>query len=203
MANWTDLSAEFTYGQKLTSALMQELRDNITALAEGATGAPEVEAPALSDAAIHTVLPAGCVIASMRDTVPNGFLECDGSAVNRTTYADLFTAIGVIYGNGDGSTTFNIPDLRGEFLRGYDNGAGTDPDAGSRTDRGDTTTGDAVGTGQACGIESHTHAGTYYKNVPAGLGQTAGGTWGASAIDSTGGNETRPVNVSVMYCIRY
>lgn len=59
-------------------------------------------------------------------TAPAGFLFCDGSAVSRTTYASLFSAIGTLYGVGDGSTTFNLPDLRGEFIRGYDNGRGAD-----------------------------------------------------------------------------
>lgn len=52
------------------------------------------------------------------NTVPDGYLYCDGSAVSRTTYSELFAAIGTIYGAGDGSTTFNVPDLRGYFLRG-------------------------------------------------------------------------------------
>lgn len=52
------------------------------------------------------------------NTVPDGYLYCDGSAVSRTTYSELFAAIGTLYGAGDGSTTFNVPDLRGYFLRG-------------------------------------------------------------------------------------
>ena len=59
-------------------------------------------------------------------TVPSGYLECNGAAVSRTTYAALFAIIGVQYGAGNGSSTFNIPDLRGEFVRGFDNGKGTD-----------------------------------------------------------------------------
>ena len=55
-------------------------------------------------------------------SAPAGFLKCSGQAVSRTTYAALFTAIGTLYGVGDGSTTFNLPDLRGEFIRGLDDG---------------------------------------------------------------------------------
>ena len=55
----------------------------------------------------------GSIIAWGSDTIPNGFLLCDGSAVSRTTYADLFSVIGTNFGIGDGSTTFNLPDLRG------------------------------------------------------------------------------------------
>ena len=65
------------------------------------------------------------------ESVPTGYLECDGSAISRTTYANLFGVIGDQYGVGDGSITFNIPDWRGLFPRCWDNGAGVDPDAGS------------------------------------------------------------------------
>lgn len=59
-------------------------------------------------------------------TPPSGWLKCNGAAVSRSTYAALFTAIGTQFGSGDGSTTFNVPDLRGEFVRGYDDGRGVD-----------------------------------------------------------------------------
>lgn len=91
-------------------------------------------------------------------TIPSGYLECDGSAVSRTTYSALFAAIGTIYGVGDGSTTFNIPDYRGEFLRGWDHSSGNDPDAASRTDRGDGTTGDVIGSKQTEALISHAHS---------------------------------------------
>ena len=64
--------------------------------------------------------------------VPFGMLRCDGSAVSRTTFADLFTKIGTTWGDGDGATTFNIPDGRGRVFRGRDAGAGRDPDAALR-----------------------------------------------------------------------
>jgi len=55
-----------------------------------------------------------------RPTAPDGWLLCDGEEVSRTNYARLFEAIGTIYGEGDGSTTFNLPDMRGLFVRGHD-----------------------------------------------------------------------------------
>lgn len=58
--------------------------------------------------------------------IPSGWLECNGSTISRTTYAELFAAIGDNYGAGDGSTTFVIPDLRGQHIRGHDNGRGVD-----------------------------------------------------------------------------
>ena len=71
-------------------------------------------------------VPSGSVFCMAVATVPSGYLECNGAAVSRTTYAALFAVIGVQYGAGNGSSTFNIPDLRGEFIRGFDNGKGTD-----------------------------------------------------------------------------
>tara|TARA_Y100000361_G_C11158746_1_gene345804 strand:- start:467 stop:1246 length:780 start_codon:yes stop_codon:yes gene_type:complete len=64
------------------------------------------------------VLSSGALVSYAGSSIPTGFLDCDGSAVDRTTYADLFTAIGTTWGIGDGSTTFNIPDLRSAHLRG-------------------------------------------------------------------------------------
>ena len=59
-------------------------------------------------------------------TVPTGWLECNGAAVSRTTYANLFAATGTSWGVGNGTTTFNLPDTRGEFIRGWDHGRGVD-----------------------------------------------------------------------------
>lgn len=61
----------------------------------------------------------------LESAVPNGWLLCSGQAVSRTTYADLFHLIGTTYGAGDGSTTFNVPDLRGRMILGNDNMGGT------------------------------------------------------------------------------
>ncbi len=71
--------------------------------------------------------PAGTVDYFANSTAPIGYLECNGQAVSRTQYPELFFAIGILYGPGDGTSTFNLPDLRGEFIRGADNGKGTDP----------------------------------------------------------------------------
>ncbi|TBR42826.1 hypothetical protein CBF23_006525 [Marinomonas agarivorans] len=57
---------------------------------------------------------------------PAGFIKANGAAISRIDYADLFAKIGTLYGEGDGSTTFNVPDLRGEFVRGWDDGRGVD-----------------------------------------------------------------------------
>lgn len=62
---------------------------------------------------LSAVMPSGAVIPFAGSAAPSGFLLCSGQAVSRTTYAALFAAIASVYGAGDGSTTFNVPDLRG------------------------------------------------------------------------------------------
>jgi microcystin-dependent protein len=69
--------------------------------------------------------PTGSVLPFAGSTAPTNFLLCFGQAVNRTTYADLFTVCGTTYGAGDGTTTFNLPDLRGRAIGGLDNMGGT------------------------------------------------------------------------------
>lgn len=166
-------------------------------------------------ALINAGAPVGSVIAWLTEVAPLGYLECDGAAVSRTTYAELFAKIGVTFGPGNGTTTFNLPDLRGEFLRGWDHGSAHDPNAATRTNRGDGTTGDHVGTKQADELEGHNHASAWagndgrYGAAPDGAAAyvdrtTSGGTaTTASLSGSTGGAETRPRNVAVMYVIRY
>jgi microcystin-dependent protein len=85
-------------------------------------------------------------------SAPSGWLLCDGSAISRTTYVDLFAVISTAFGSGDGSTTFNIPDLRGRTVAGKDNMGGT---AANRiTAAGSGITGTTLGA--AGGAETHT-----------------------------------------------
>ena len=135
-------------------------------------------------------VPTGSVFTMATTTVPSGYLECDGAAVSRTTYADLFAAIGTTWGAGNGSSTFNVPDLRGEFVRGWDNGRGVDD---SRT----------FGSFQADEFRSHTHpydasrGGSDYGGANPASGSPSSGTTG-----SAGGAETRPRNIAMMYVIK-
>lgn len=69
--------------------------------------------------------PAGTIVAFAGTTAPQGWALCSGEAISRTTYAELYTAIGTHYGSGDGSSTFNLPDLRGRTVFGKDNMGGT------------------------------------------------------------------------------
>lgn len=87
----------------------------------------------------------GEVKAFARSAAPDGWLKCNGAAVSRTTFAALFAVIGTTYGNGNGTTTFNLPDLRGEFLRGWDDGRGIDA-------------GRNLGSAQAQQLLQHNHA---------------------------------------------
>ncbi len=151
------------------------------------------------------IVPVGCIIpfAGNGTNLPAGWLICDGRAISRTTYKTLYESIGVIYGKGDGSTTFNLPDYRGMFLRGVDHGAGNDPDSSSRSSQaGGTATGDNVGSRQDDEFKSHNHS---YTSFPNSRGDIASGRYwqaGGSTTGATGGNETRPKNVYVNYLIR-
>lgn len=134
---------------------------------------------------------------------PFGFFECNGAAVSRTTFAVLFSVTGTGYGQGDGSTTFNLPDLRGRFVRGWDHGAGVDPDAASRTAMATGgATGDNPGSIQGDAFKSHTHL--IQDNIlqyQSGSDKRRPGQ-DTGASDATGGNETRPKNANLMYIIK-
>lgn len=99
-----------------------------------------------------TLIPLGSVLPFAGAAAPTGFLLCYGQAVSRTTYAALFGVIGATYGAGDGSTTFNLPDLRGRVIAGKDNMGGTS--ANRLTGQSGGLDGDVLGaTG---GAETHT-----------------------------------------------
>ncbi len=78
------------------------------------------------------ICPTGTVFPFAGTTAPNGWLLCNGAAVSRTVYSQLYSVLGTVSGSGDGSTTFNIPDYRGVFLRGVDGGTTRDPDSAAR-----------------------------------------------------------------------
>lgn len=195
-------------------------------------GAGNVGLSALAAAVAQALNPAGSVIAFAGSTAPSGYLHCDGSVVSRTTYADLFAAIGTAHGSGDGSTTFNLPDYRGRFLRGWSNGQTRDPNKATRTAMGTGgATGDNVGSVQGyatarpttnfvTGNESASHGHPYnmgiggsggslpgYVNASGTASNTNGTTNHQNAnhthtVTSGGDSETRPVNAYVMYCIK-
>jgi phage-related tail fiber protein len=132
------------------------------------------------------------------DNIPDGWLECNGAEISRTTYDKLFSKIGTAYGIGDDDTTFNIPDLRGEFIRGWDNGRGIDNQRGFASYQADI-------------FKSHTHSsdgtrtGKYSSNPGSNFFASSGdvSNYGAKNINDTGGSETRPRNIALIYCIKY
>ena len=168
---------------------------NPLAVAYGGTGSTtkagaRAAIGAASAADVAAAIPTGLIFYHAATTAPTGFLACDGSAVSRTTYATLFGVIGTTFGSGDGSTTFNVPDLRGEFIRGWDNGRGVD-------------TGRVFGSAQADDLKSHTHPASQTRTDIAGGGsQTVLTTGSSNATGSTGGTETRPRNIALLPCIK-
>ena len=135
------------------------------------------------------LLPAGAVFAFAMTAAPAGYLACDGSNVSRTQYAALFAAIGTSFGNGDGATTFTLPDLRGEFVRGWSNTRGVDA-------------GRPFGSAQADELRAHSHAIKSGTGGGAQLESGQGGTSTTNQTETTGGVETRPRNVALLYAIK-
>ena len=171
-------------------------------------------------------VPTGAVFCVAVATIPTGYLECNGAAVNRTTYAALFSFIGTQYGAGNGSSTFNLPDLRGEFVRGFDNGRGVDSGRSiGSSQSGQNLSHDHDADASATSNVSdpgHRHPSRGYGNDDDGGNQYTGSgnndvrsnaiedaTTGISVatnvsidVDNDGGNEARPRNVAMMYIIK-
>ena len=138
-------------------------------------------------------IPSGTVAHFATPSAPAGWLKANGAAISRATYSSLFAAIGVTFGAGDGSTTFNLPDLRGEFIRGFDDGRGVDA-------------GRVLGAAQADMFKSHSHNITAYPQAGSGANISAGSSTtvtGTASTTSAGGAETRPRNVALLACIKY
>lgn len=165
------------------------------------------------------LVPTGAVLPFAGTAAPSGYVLCQGAEVDRTVFANLFAVIGTAHGAGNGSTTFNLPDYRGRFLRGTDNAVGRDPNAGVRTSMNSGgNTGDNVGSIQGDSFTSHQHIQGYGSSVSpaARYGSVSGlasarvdyytaaatdGTDGA-LVSSTGGAETRPINAYINYIIK-
>jgi microcystin-dependent protein len=175
------------------------------------------------------VMPVGTIVPYGGATATDGWLLCDGGVVSRTTYADLFAVIGTAFGEGDGTTTFNLPDLRGMFLRGRDAGAGRDPDTGGREEMAyGGNTGDTVGSVQADAMQQLTGEmyNTYATTARSGItgvftGSTMTGGSNATSPSYSGSHskaymkfdsanspnartstETRPINAYVNFIIK-
>lgn len=194
-SNYVALQAPATVASNLTLTLPAADGSSGQALTTNGSGT-------LAFATIGGV-PTGAVFYFAANTAPTGFLKANGAAVSRTTYAALFAITGTTYGSGDGSTTFNVPDLRGEFIRGWADNRAVD-------------TGRAFGSAQADGIRASTVAGiarTYYSGQSAtGEFSWAGGAGELASNAAQGGDyqinlgsapETRPRNVALLACIKF
>lgn len=171
----------------------------------------EAKLPPL-DGSLLTNLPtlnSGVVAYFASETPPTGFLEANGSLLLRADYPALFDRIGTRWGAGDGSTSFRIPDLRGVFIRGWDNGRGIDPTRAFGDLQNDamqnitgTIAGVVMGDWGITGSGAFQHLGTY------GIGRSSSGQYAhslsfdASRVARTAA-ETRPTNVSLLPCIKY
>ncbi|BAR14528.1 phage collar domain containing protein [uncultured Mediterranean phage uvMED] len=175
----------------------------------------------LSFTALPQAVPTGSVHMMATTTAPSGYLKCNGAAVSRTTYADLFAIVGTTWGEGNGSSTFNVPDLRGEFVRGW-------------ADNGSVDSGRSFASSQSDQNQQHNHTATatstvtdpgHFHDVPysnsdsgdgvieesgtgfSGVEPTNSATTGISvstsvSIANSGGSEARPRNIAMMYVIK-
>lgn len=154
-------------------------------------------------------VPPGAVFFFPNSFLPNGYLECNGAEVSRTDYPNLYQAIGTRFGSGDGIHTFNLPDLRGQFIRAWDSSGLVDPNR-------------LLGSKQTDAMQGHfheplkPHTTTFHGDAgdvntharPSGVGTDAiAPSTGGPITDGTNGtpriaNETRPVNVALVACIK-
>lgn len=164
--------------------------------------------------AVAELSPVGSLVIMDGDVVPNGHLKINGASLSRITFADLWvyaqtitnfvlqatkdadpTGYSGYYGDGDGATTFTLPDRRGLFSRAWDNGRGIDPARG-------------IGSYQADDFKSHVHdvliSGDFNLGdaTPNGTSFSTG-VFRSNKIGSTGGTETRPMSIADMYCVKY
>lgn len=154
--------------------------------------------------------PAGMIAYFATPDAPAGWLKCNGAAVNRTAYADLFNAIGTIFGAGNGVTTFALPDLRGEFIRGWDDGRGKDPGRNFASHQRDAFQDHAhsVQTGEPGQISFTAGQADAYRTLnfrDSGWTTSRWRTFEASYqnhVNRTAG-ETRPTNIALLPCIKY
>lgn len=212
-ADVTTSDEELNFVDGVTSAIQTQLNtlstDKAPLASPAFTGNPTAPTPTAGDndtsiatsafvtSAIATALaslssiPSGVVAPYGGTTAPSGWLLCYGQAISRTTYANLFTAISTTYGVGDGSTTFNVPDLRGRVVAGQDDMGGTS--ANRLTGASGGVDGDVLGgTGGAethtlttPQIPSHSHSITAYTSGP-GTGTVSAIGNSGSATPSTG-----------------
>ena len=198
--NW--VSGETVTPTKLnsTAAPTVVVADNEVTTAKIADG--NVTLAKFVTAVQQALVPAGAVQTFAMNSAPSGWLAADGTAVSRTTYASLFAAIGTTHGAGNGSTTFNVPDLRGIFVRG----------SGSQTISG-ITYNKTFAAKEGDAFQGHEHTINALAFLAGGAGVAGSGvniqsSSTAVVTDGTNGtprtaSETRPANIALLYCIKF
>ncbi len=166
--------------------------------------------------AAQAILPPGVILPYGGSTAPNGYYLCKGQAITIAGNEDLFAAIGTSFGDGtrnaDGTssgyaaaTAFNLPDMRGRFVRGVaaEMGASRDPDVTSRTASNvGGSVQNSVGSVQTDQFRSHTHNFTVGLSGGGSVPANGAGSLTANTTTAAGGSETRPVNIYTNYLIK-
>lgn len=160
-------------------------------------------------ASTPSAVPVGGIVYHMGSDVPSGYLKANGAAISRTVYPELFTAIGITYGGGNGTSTFNLPDARGEFIRGWDDGRGVD--SGRVLGSAQTQSTENL-FAQITGADGNVRLQYNRVSTPAWNcnRQDDDNNAGSSGTKTTGvpvspmnTGETRPRNIAAMVLIRY
>jgi microcystin-dependent protein len=145
----------------------------------------------------------GIIIPWGSTSVPSGFLECDGSAVSRATYAALFAIVGTTYGSGNGSTTFNVPDLTDKTILSRSNNKALASTGGANTVANSASVGGSLSntTLTTAQIPSHSHAQVAFNADGGGSGRFGGPLTRASSMTSgsAGGGGAHSHNLSATY----
>lgn len=163
---------------------IEDLQNQVDHLTMSASQGTDLPTPAMSDTPIGAFIPFGGT------AIPDGFLTCEGQAVSRTTYAALYTVIGVAFGVGDGSSTFNVPNMPGNFVRGSGGGTGIH-------------IGDTGGSSGPVNL-AHTHTVTVPSiEVQSGTGTNVGQTGTFTSSSALGSTDTLPPWVASKWIIRY
>jgi microcystin-dependent protein len=228
---WTSVAAKASFfaidpiagiNSPSVQGALGELQAEIDALLENAP--PEFDtlkelADELSsaDGRIVEATPPGSVSYFATPTAPSGWLTANGAAISRVAYSDLFSAIGTTFGAGDGSTTFNLPDLRGEFLRAFDNGRGIDPGRTFGSSQGDamrnftgtfqiraSATSSVTVVGSSGAITDTNVQASGFVNLAHNSGTTGQQTITLDpSTQVPTASENRPRNIALLACIKY
>lgn len=169
-------------------------------------------------ATIENLVPIGTILTYGGVTAPSGYLLGQGQSLSRTTYSALYAVFGTAFGSVDGNS-FNNIDCRGRFIRYVDGGVSRDPDRASRTAATGGNAGDNIGSLQSSQYTSHNHLnGSYYLSGASNVygnsligsstqlgvaNSSSNNAWYQHITSSSGGNETRPINVNANCIVKY